>query len=133
MQGRTIKDKYMNANNINFNCNSGNIIIINKEPEETQNEEKYKNDFLINNDKNKSNNNNTNNYNYKEFGNIDSDDEKKLYILDALKKNLEMQNEKAKEEESSNILQNFNKIVEIKNKEQLLKQKNTKGFNRIDD
>ena len=132
MQGRTIKDKYMKANNINFNCNSGNLIM-NNSPEETQNEKKDKNDFLINNNKNKSNNISTNNCNYKEFGNINSEDERKLYILDALKKNLELQNEKANEDDNSNILQNFNKIVEIKNKEQLLKQKNTKGFNRKDD
>jgi len=132
MQGRTIKDKYMKANNINFNCNSGNLIM-NNSPEETQNEKKDKNDFLINNNKNKSNNISTNNCNYKEFGNINSEDETKLYILDALKKNLELQNEKANEDNNSNILQNFNKIVEIKNKEQLLKQKNTKGFNRKDD
>lgn len=132
MQGRTIKDKYMKANNINFNCNSGNLIM-NNSPEETQNEKKDKNDFLINNNKNKSNNISTNNCNYKEFGNINSEDERKLYILDALKKNLELQNEKANEDNNSNILQNFNKIVEIKNKEQLLKQKNTKGFNRKDD
>lgn len=124
------------------------MIIINEKSEETINDKNDKNNSLIYNDNNdniKSNNSrqNTNNNNsrnninnskifnnsknYEEFQSLEDENERKLYILNALKKNLELQNEKTKEEDDNvNILQNFNKIIEIKNKEELLKNKSTK-------
>jgi len=139
MQGRLSKEKYMNTRNINFNLNSSNLIIINEKSEETINEKTDKNNYLIYNSnthinksnitrKNSKSNVNTGK-NYEEFQRIEDENERKLYILNAFKKNLELHNEKAKEDENLNIVQNFNKIVDIKNKEELLKKKSNLGYN----
>ncbi len=130
MQGKAIKEKYMNTKNINFNCNSGNLISINEKSEE----EISKNDSLIFNKYNNVVRNerplrNNNNQNFEKFQMIHDEKERKLYILNALKKNLELRNEQTKEEDDNlNILRNFNKIVDIKNKQEMLRDNNYQAF-----